>query len=106
MWTYLVVIPQESPRNKIAYPLTMKAGASGLTHETAQCQNASAGDFEVVIHLDDQYKNDIYTLELAISFTLQGNERRYWMFYPLPGEVRFTVLDGQVISPIEALTTE
>ena len=93
--TFLVVIPQESPQDMAAYAVTLKAGVSGVDHADAVCQNAGMSDFEVVLDVS-QYRNDIYNLELAVRF---GD--RYWFCYPFDKDLRFTVLDGQVINGLE-----
>ena len=93
--TYLVVVPQESPASIVAYAVTSTPGASGVEHTDAQFANPENADFQVVLDVSG-YKNDIYTLKLAIHFA-----DRYWFIYPFAGEQRFTVLDGQVISGVE-----
>ena len=101
--TYLVVVPQESPASVIAYAVTSAPGASGVQHADVLFSNPENADFQVVLDVSG-YKNDIYTLKLAIRFAYGRDS--YWFVYPFDGEQRFTVLDGQVISGIEITPEE
>lgn len=100
-----IVITQVASGQKIAYPLTLTAGVSGLPHEDALCQNAAACDFELYVDVS-QYQEGIYSLALVIGYPVEGQKKPTYKYYPFSGDVSFTVLDGKVITPITTVNAE
>ena len=96
-----LVVTQVSSNQKIAYPLTLKPGVSGLPHTAAVCQNATACDFEIYMDVG-QYQEGIYCLALVIGYVPSGSDKTAWAYYPFSGDISFTVLDGKVITPVTA----
>lgn len=97
--TFLIV-NQTTTNQKIAYQMTMTDGASGVAHDGAQCQNASACDYEVYIDVGDIYKDDIYTLGLVIGYKTASQKNAVYAYYPFSSDVAFTVVDGKVVTPV------
>ena len=93
--TYLLTNAANSD-DKALYKVTLKDGVSGNPHTTAKCKNASACDFEAYIDVS-QYPGDIYSLALAIHFTIDGSNKDYTFLYPFSNDVNFQVMDGKVI---------
>ena len=97
--TFLIV-NQETTGQKIAYQATMTAGASGLVHSGAVCQNAEAADFEVYIDVSQNYKEDIYTLGLVLAYRRPDGNVAY-AYYPFSGnKASFNVMAGQVVKGV------
>ncbi len=100
-----LIVTQKSSNRKIAYPLTLTNGVSNLSHEGALCQNASACDFEVYIDVSP-YPADIYSLGLVIAYKTVGTDNVHYAYYPFSGDISFTVLDGQVVTPVNTVDYE
>lgn len=100
-----LVVTQMSSNQNIAYPLTLTDGVSGLAHPDAQCQNATASDFEITIDVS-QYQEGIYSMALVIAYQPEGEKKPTYKYYPFSGDISFTVLDGRVITPISATEAE
>ena len=100
-----LVITQVATDRKIAYPLTLKLGASGLPHPTALCRNAAASDFELYLDVSG-YQEGIYSLALVMAYIPEGSDSPAYAYFPFSGDISFTVLDGRVITPITASNFE
>lgn len=100
-----LVVTQVASDQKIAYPLTLTMGTSGLPHATAQCRNAAASDFEIYLDVS-QYQEGIYSLAMVIGYIPDGASSPTYAYYPFSGDITFTVLDGRVITPIAASSFE
>ena len=100
-----LVVTQVASDQKIAYPLTLNLGVSGLPHAAAQCRNAGASDFEIYMDVSN-YQEGIYSLALVIGYVPEGTGGRAFAYYPFSGDISFTVLDGRVITPIAASSVE
>ena len=96
-----LVVTQVSSNQKIAYPLTLTPGVSGLPHSSAVCRNAAASDFEVYLDVS-AYQEGIYSLALVIGYIPEGASKPAYAYYPFSGDISFTVLNGQVITPVTA----
>lgn len=106
--SFLVISPvqsEEASKKMIAYQLTMKADASGMDHESAVCQNPNACDWEGYIDVS-QYSGDIYSLALVIGYETEGSGKTAYAYYPFGSDVNFTVLDGQVVTPVTPIEAE
>ena len=105
--SFLVISPvqSESSKKMIAYQLTMKPDVSGLDHESAVCQNPTACDWEGYINVSE-YQGDIYSLALVIGYETEGSSKTAYAYYPFSSDVNFTVLDGQVVTPITPIDAE
>lgn len=100
-----LVVTQVASDQKIAYPLTLTLGASGLPHGAAVCRNAAASDFEITIDVSS-YQEGIYSLALVIGYVPDGASSPAYAYYPFSGDISFTVLDGRVITPVAASSIE
>lgn len=100
-----VVVTQRSSNRMVAYQATNVAGASNLPHTDALCQNATACDFELYIDVS-QYTQDIYSLALVIGYRTEGSDRNTYAYYPFSGDISFTVVDGQVVTPVTTVDYE
>lgn len=98
-----LVLKQEATGRMGFAQMTMKPGITGLAHETAQCQNATAGEFEGFIDVSG-FNEDIYSLGMVIGYKYNGKTR--YEFFAFPDGVSFTVLGGQVISSVPLTTAE
>lgn len=99
-----LVIRQESTGRYVLAELTMRSGASGLTHEGAQCANASAADFDVVLDMSG-IADDLYTLGIVIDYTDANGEKQRG-YYEFPAGTSFSVLNSQVISDVPTTVAE
>ena len=95
-----LIVTQSKTGNKIAYQLTMKAGVSGDPHLGATGQNTTACDFEAYIDVGAGYTDDIYTMGLVIAYKPSAKSKTTYAYYPFPSDLSFTVLGGQVVSPV------
>lgn len=100
-----LVVTQVATAQKIGYPLTLKPDVSGLAHADAVCQNATACDFELYLDVS-QYQEGIYSLALVVGYMKDGAKDPTYKYYPFSGDVSFTVLNGQVITPITTVSAE
>ena len=76
---------------------------SGLPHGDAVCQNATACDFEITLDVS-QYKEGIYSMALVIGY--KDGKKNAFKYYPFSSDVKFTVLDGKVVTPAPAAEFE
>ena len=100
-----LVVTQVATAQKICYPLTLKPDVSGLPHPDAVCQNATACDFEVYLDVS-QYQEGIYSLALVVGYAKEGAAKPTFKYYPFSGDISFTVLNGQVVTPITTVSAE
>lgn len=96
-----LIVTQVSTNQKMAYPLTLTQGVSGLPHSSAVCQNAASSDFEIYMDVS-QYPEGIYSLALVIGYIPESANKPVYAYYPFSGDISFTVLNGSVITPISA----
>lgn len=96
-----LIVSQTKTNQLIAYQLTMKPGASGVTHDGALCQNAASADFEVCFDVSTLYTEDIYNLGLVIGYKQPRKRKATYAYYAFPSDVNFTVLAGQVVEPVK-----
>ncbi len=96
-----LVVTQVSSNQRVAYPLTLTPGVSGLPHGAALCRNASASDFEIYMDVS-AYQEGIYSLALVIGYIPEGKNKPAYAYYPFSGDISFTVLNGTVITPVTA----
>ena len=96
-----LIVTQVSTNQKMAYPLTLTQGVSGLPHNSAVCHNAASSDFQVYLDVS-QYPEGIYSLSLVIGYVPEGGNKPTYAYYPFSGDISFTVLNGSVITPITA----
>lgn len=96
-----LVVSQSRTNQLIAYQATMKAGISGVNHDTAMCKNPANADFEVAFDVSQLYTEDIYNLGVVIGYKRQGQRKATYVYYALPSDVNFTVLAGQVVEPVK-----
>lgn len=96
-----LIVSQTKTNQLIAYQLTMKPGASGVTHDGAMCQNPASADFEVAFDVSTLYTEDIYNLGLVIGYKPPRKRKATFAYYPFPSDVSFTVLAGQVVEPVK-----
>lgn len=96
-----LIVSQTKTSQLIAYQLTMKPGASGVSHDGALCQNAASADFEVCFDVSTLYTEDIYNLGLVIGYKPPKKRKATFAYYPFPSDVNFTVLAGQVVEPVK-----
>ena len=94
-----LVVTQVATAQKIGYPLTLTPGVSGVDHADAVCQNADASDFEITLDVS-QYQEGIYSLALVIGYMKEGAKDPTYKYYPFSGDISFTVLNGQVVTPV------
>lgn len=105
--TWLIVRPATSD-SYIAYPLTLTDGVSGLGHASAVAQNASAADFQVTLDVS-QYQEGIYNLALVIGYVkpdAKNDRDATYAYYPFGADTSFTILDGQVVTPVNTVDYE
>ena len=100
-----LIVTQVATAQKVAYPLTLKEGASGLPHDGAVCQNAAASDFEITLDVS-KYQEGIYSMALVIGYQPPDTKNATFAYYPFSGDVTFTVLNGQVITPVPTVDHE
>ena len=100
-----LVVTQVASGKRIAYPLTLVDGASGLSHPSAVCQNATASDFQVTLDVSG-YQEGIYSMALVIGYKLPDAKDASFAYYPFASDVTFTVLNGQVITPVATVDYE
>ena len=96
-----MIITQVASGQKVAYPVTLTPGVSGLPHSSAICKNAAASDFEIYLDVS-AYKEGIYSLALVIGYVPEGSNKPTYAYYPFSGDISFTVLNGTVITPVTA----
>lgn len=100
-----LVVTQVASGQKVAYPLNLVNGASGLPHDGAVCQNPAACDFQITIDVS-QYQEGIYSMALVIGYKLPDAKDASFAYYPFGGDVSFTILDGKVITPVNTVDYE
>ena len=100
-----LVVTQVASGQRVGYELPLVAGASGLPHDGAVCQNATACDYQITLNVS-QYQEGIYSLALVIGYKLPGAKDASFAYYPFGGDVSFTILDGKVITPVNAVDHE
>ena len=100
-----MIVTQEASGQNIAYPMIMTPDASGLSHDGAVCRNATASDFETVLDVS-QYKEGIYYMALVIGYVPEGGKDVTYRYYPFSSDISFTVLNGQIVTPIAASQAE
>ena len=98
-----LVITEDNSGQNVSYPLTLTPGVSGLPHGDAVCQNATACDFEITLDVS-QYKEGIYSMALVIGY--KDGKKNAFKYYPFSSDVKFTVLDGRVVTPAPAAEFE
>lgn len=98
-----LVITEVASGQSIGYPLTNTAGVSGLPHADAVCQNATTCDFEITLDVS-QYKEGIYSMALVVGY--KDGKKNVFKYYPFSSDVKFTVLDGKVVTPAPAAEFE
>ena len=81
--------------------MTMTPGASGVNHSGVVCQNADSADFEVYIDVSQIYSEDIYTLGVVLAYRTAGDGSVAYAYCPLGSDVSFTVMAGQVVTPVK-----
>ena len=94
-----MIITQRTTGKTIAYELTMSNGISGLTHTAAECANPAACDYSMYVDVSS-FPDDIYTLALVITYQPANNNKTSYAYYPFSSDVSFTVLNGQVVTPV------
>lgn len=94
--TYALVTPAGESRGRI-YQCINRDGASRRIHEPEYAENVYAADFEVTIDTSD-YESGDYELKLILQFA--GEEKTYVYLCPFEKTHTFSVVDGEVISPI------
>ena len=99
-----LVITEVASGQSVGYPLTLTPNVSGLPHTDAVCQNATACDFEITIDVSP-YKEGIYSMALVIGYKGDGKKVNY-KYYPFSSDIKFTVLDGKVVTPAPAAEFE
>ena len=67
---YLIVTQKESGK-QVAYKAKMSAGASGVSHDDAQCKNAADTDFDVIFNVA-KYPDGVYDLGIVLYYKLNG----------------------------------
>ena len=100
-----MIVTQEASGQNIAYPMIMTPDVSGLSHDGATCRNATASDFETVLDVS-QYKEGIYYMALVIGYVPEGGKDVTYKYYPFSSDISFTVLNGQIVTPIAASQAE
>jgi len=98
-----LVVTEVASGQSMSYPLTNTAGVSGLPHSDAVCKNATACDFEVTLDVS-QYKEGIYSMALVVGY--KEGKKNVFKYYPFSSDVKFTVLDGKVVTPAPAAEFE
>lgn len=98
-----LVVTQVATAQKIGYPLTLTPDVSGVEHMDAVCQNASAADFEIYLDVS-QYQEGIYSLALVVGYMKEGAKDPTYKYYPFSGDISFTVLNGQVVTPVTTVS--
>ena len=94
-----MIVSQRTTGITIAYELSMVNGVSGLSHSSALCANPAACDYEMYIDVST-FPDDIYGLSLVIMYQAEGATNTTYAYYPFSSDVCFTVLDGQVVTPV------
>ena len=100
--SWLVITEVASGQN-VGYPLTLTPNVSGLPHTDAVCKNATSCDFEITLDVS-QYKEGIYSMALVIGY--KDGKKNAFKYYPFSSDVKFTVLDGKVVTPAPAAEFE
>ena len=100
-----LVVTQVASGQKIAYPLSLVPNGSGMDHPAAVCKNATSCDFEIYIDVS-QYQEGIYSMALVIGYVPAGAKDATFKYYPFSGDISFTVLNGQVITPVTPVDYE
>ena len=96
-----MIVTQEATGQSIAYPMIMTPEISGLPHSDAVCKNATASDFETVLDVS-QYKEGIYYMALVVGYVPSGAKDVTYRYYPFSNDISFTVLNGQIVTPVAA----
>lgn len=100
---YLVII-RSTGHTALALP-TKVSGISGIEHASAQCSNASASDFDVVIDVS-KFPDDSYTLGMVFMYKDSSAGQTRTEYFTFPSEMSFSVLSNQVISDVRTVTAE
>ena len=100
---YLVII-RSTGHTALALP-TKVTGISGGEHASAQCSNASASDFEVVLDVS-QFPDDSYTLGMVFNYTDANTGKSRTEYVVFPSDASFSVLNRQAISDVKTVSAE
>ena len=62
------------------------------------CQNPDSADFRATINVAD-YSDGVYNIGLVLAY--KKDDKDVFAYYPFDASYAFTVLSGEIISPVK-----